>query len=371
MSSSIQAHGVLQLQPRGNGFLRDFQRSFQPAGDDVRVGPALIRQFGLVEGCEVTGVAQRGQHGPELTTVERICDLTPEQWSGRTRFERLVAINPYKRLEISKSGLPAMRLVELIAPIGLGTRMLIAAPPKSGKTILLEQLATAIHSAEPEARLILLLIDERPEEVTHFRRSVPGEVLASSNDQSIDEHVALTELTMAWVRCQLECGRHVILLIDSLTRLARAFNLNTGRGGASRTLSGGLDARALEMPRRLFGLARTIEHGGSVTVIATALVDTGSRMDDYIYEEFKSTGNSELMLDRGLAEARIYPAIHVSASGTRKEELLYTAEQGEKLALLRRALAGRDPARAVQGLLRLFEKSASNDELLQRLKAKA
>ena len=242
------------------------------------------------------------------------------------------------------------------------------APPKTGKTILLEQMAIAIHAAAPEARIIVLLIDERPEEVTHFRRTVPAEVLASSNDQAIADHVNLAEVTMALIRCELECGRDVVVLIDSITRMTRAYNL--AGSGVNRTMSGGIDAKALEIPRRFFGLARNIEHGGSVTVIATALVQTGSRMDDLIFEEFKSTGNSELVLDRNLAEARVYPAINLLASGTRKEELLYAPAENQRLALLRRALASRDPKSAMLGLLNLLKKEPSNDELLRRLKSK-
>ncbi len=261
-----------------------------------------------------------------------------------------------------------MRVVELIAPFGKGTRGLIVAPPKAGKTQLLEEMTHALHASAPDARIILLLIDERPEEVTHFRRTVPAEVFASSNDQSLTDHTRLAEITMAHVRCELECGRDVVVLIDSLTRMTRAFNL-AGRG-AMRTMSGGIDARAFEIPRRFFGLARNIEKGGSVTVIATALVETGSRMDDLIFEEFKATGNSELKLDRALAEARIFPAINIKASGTRKEELLYTPAEMEKLTLLRRALADRDSKSALTGLLKLLEKAPTNEELLRRLKRK-
>nr|HMN27164.1 transcription termination factor Rho [Caldilineaceae bacterium] len=233
---------------------------------------------------------------------------------------------------------------------------------------LLEQIARVIHTTEPETRIIVLLIDERPEEVTHFRRAVAAEVLASSNDQGLESHVILAELAMAHIRCELECGRSIVLLVDSITRLVRAFNL-AGRG-ANRTLSGGLDAKALELPRRLFGLARNIEHGGAVTVLATALIETGSRMDDHIFEEFKSTGNSEIVLDRKLAEARLFPAINILASGTRKEELLYTADEMQRLIRLRRWLAGYEPKLALSELLKLLERTASNEELLRRLKFK-
>jgi transcription termination factor Rho len=363
---SQTASGVLEVLPRGGGLLRDPALSFQPGADDVAVPLPLIREYGLVAGATVTGSTRSGKKRPELATVDTICGLTPEQFKERTRFDRLVAINPNDRFHLGQSGDPSMRVVELISPIGKGTRGLIVAPPQAGKTQILEGIANAIHTVEPETRIILLLIDERPEEVTHFRRHVPGEVLASSNDQSIESHTKLAELTMAHVRTELECGRDVVVLVDSITRLVRAFNLSGS--GARRTMSGGIDAKALEIPRRFFGLARNIEKGGSVTVIATALIETGSRMDDYVFEEFKSTGNSEIVLDRSLAEARIFPAINILASGTRKEELLDTADEVQRLAALRRWLAKGTPKAAMVGLLKLIEMTQSNEELLQRLK---
>ncbi|MBE2238699.1 MAG: transcription termination factor Rho [Caldilineaceae bacterium] len=360
--------GVLQIMPQGNGYLRDPLHAFAPSPADILAPAELIRTYGLVNGAEVKGIAGTTAQGQQLVSIEQICGLAPEHFAHRKPFEQLTAIDPNERLRLGDSGVMSMRVAELIAPIGKGTRGLIVAPPKAGKTQLLEEMTHAIHASAPDARLILLLIDERPEEVTHFRRTVPAEVFASSNDQSLTDHTRLAEMTMAHVRCELECGRDVVVLIDSLTRMTRAFNL-TGRG-ANRTMSGGIDARAFEAPRRFFGLARNIEKGGSVTVIATALIETGSRMDDLIFEEFKATGNSELVLDRALAEARIFPAINIKASGTRKEELLYTPAEMEKLHLLRRALADRDGKRAMTGLLKLLEKAATNDELLRRLKRK-
>ena len=275
---SDHTSGVLQLLRQGGGFLRDPLVSFQPTSVDVFVPQKLIQQHGLVEGAVVAGPTQRGTKNDQLADVESVCGLPPDRFAARTRFERLVAIDPNERFRLGDSGDLSMRIYELIAPIGKGTRGLIVAPPKSGKTILLEQIARSIRLCAPQTRILVLLVDERPEEVTHFRRSVEAEVLASSNDQSIDAHVNLAELTLAHIRCELECGRDVVVLIDSITRLSRAFNL--AGSGANRTLSGGLDAKALEIPRRFFGLARNIERGGSVTVIATALVQTGSRMDD-------------------------------------------------------------------------------------------
>lgn len=372
--------GIFQRTGRSGGVLRDPDLSLQPTPTDPFVPAKLIHQHGLVDGATVTGTLRRGRSGDELTTVEQISGLTPEQFRQRPAFEKLVAISPNQRFDLSVTGETAMRVVDLIAPVGKGTRGLIVAPPKSGKTILLEQIAQAIYAGgyagDGGTRLILLLIDERPEEVTHFRRLVAqfakttgkpaAEVFASSNDQSLQEHVALAELTMAHVRVELECGRHVVVLVDSLTRLVRAFNLQGA--GARRTLSGGIDAAALEIPRRFFGLARNIEGGGSITIIATVLVETGSRMDDLIFQEFKGTGNSELVLDRTLAEARLFPAINLLASGTRKEELLYSADDVARLAKLRRWLAGGRPKAAMEGLLKLMSQTQTNAELLQRIR---
>jgi transcription termination factor Rho len=297
-----------------------------------------------------------------------VCGLTPEVFQKRTPFRDLIAIDPRERFNLAASGETSMRLIDLVAPIGKGTRGLIVAPPQAGKTTLLEQFARAIRAAHPETRLILLLIDERPEEVTHFRRAIAGaELFASSSDQPVREHVELSELMLAHNRTELECGRDVVVLVDSLTRLVRAFNLRGARAGQSRTLSGGVEAEALQIPRRFFGLARNIENGGSVTILATVLVDTGSRMDQFIYEEFKGTGNSEIVLDRSLAEAYIFPAINLPASSTRKEERLYSLDNSQRLARLRRALAGRPPREAMEHLLNLLAKYPTNEDLLQSI----
>ena len=364
--NAIAVSGVLEPLERGGGFLRQAKYSFQPSHEDVWVSPPLIRQNGLVAGAEVSGAAQQGNRNLELLSVGTVCGLSPEAFKARTPFDKLVAVSPDRRLRLGDGGNVSMRIVDLVAPMGHGTRGLIVAQPKSGKTQLLEEMAEAIHAHEPETRIIVLLIDERPEEVTYFRRNVQAEVLASSSDNPIDSHVRLAELCLAHVRCELECGRHVVVLVDSLTRLARAFN--QAGVGSRRTLSGGLDARALEVPRRFFGLARNIENGGSVTVIATAMVNTGSRMDDYIFEEFKGTGNSEIVLDRTLADQRIFPAIRVGGSGTRRDELLYTSEETAWIAALRKRLVGVEPALAMKGLLSLVGRSASNEKLMAEFK---
>ncbi len=356
--------GVLKLDARG-GVLLDPARSLRPSGSDPVVPANLVRTFALVEGAMVAGPTRRRGAVLELTDVATVCDRTAEAFAARTRFDRLIAIDPHARFDLGASTDPSMRAIDLLAPIGKGTRGLVVAPPKAGKTTLLGKIAATIAAVAPETRLIMLLIDERPEEVTHFRRHIPAEVIASSSDQPTREHIALLELMLAHIRTELECGRDVVVLLDSLTRLARASNLETR--GRSRSLSGGMEAGALEMPRRFFGLARNVENGGSVTIIASILVDTGSRMDQVIFEEFKSTGNSEIVLDRALAQANIYPAIDIGASGTRKEEQLYPPEDAARIRALRRALASYKPREAMLGLLRLFEQYPTNEALLSSM----
>jgi len=360
---SVSTTGVLELLQKGGGFLRNPARSFQLTEDDPFVPQKLAQKYKLVTGALVTGPVQKGRKGPVLADVESICGLSPADFHRRPPFKQLLAINPEGRFHLGDSGNPAMRIIELMAPIARGTRGLIVSPPKSGKTTLLEDLAKAIYADAPETRIVALLIDERPEEVTHFRRQVPAEVLASSSDQSVKSHVRLAEMTMAQVRCEVECGHDVVVLVDSITRMGRAFNQHGT--GSRRTLSGGLDSRALEIPRQFFGMARNVEDGGSVTVIATALVDTGSRMDDMIFEEFKGTGNSEVVLDRTLAESRIFPAINLRSSGTRRDDLLYTEEEMSALNLLRRRAVDASARPAMEGMLRLLEKFPTNAELLQ------
>jgi transcription termination factor Rho len=358
--------GIIQKAKRGAGTLLDPAQPWDP----VHVPARLVREYQLVEGAAVAGPVQSGSHGPELAGVTSICGLSPQAFQSRTPFSRLVAISPDERFDLGASGEPAMRIMDLVAPVGKGTRGLIVAPPKAGKTTMLEQLANAIHGSEPETRIVLLLIDERPEEVTHFRRAVTAEVFASSADQSLKKHVDLSELMLAHIRTELECGHDVVVLVDSLTRMARTFNLAGSGRGRGRSLSGGLDAGAMEIPRRFFGLARNIENGGSVTILATILVDTGSRLDQVVFEEFKGTGNSEIVLDRDLAEARVFPAINLTASGTRRAELLYSPEEMRKLDWLRRALAERDSEAAMDALLRLMDKYPTNEALLDSIRIK-
>jgi transcription termination factor Rho len=358
---SETASGILIHSRKGAGWLRDPAYPLERGPDDLHVPSRLIQQHTLPEGAVLTGVVRRGRKGPYLNSIEEICGLDSEAFRARIPFQRLVAIDPDRRFYLAKSGDPGMRIIDLMAPIGKGTRGLIVSPPKAGKTMLLEQIGAAIHATEPETRLIAFLVDERPEEVTHFRRATKAEVVASSSDHSVKYQTDLSRLMLARIRTELECGRDLVLLIDSITRMGRSFNLQRGSG---RTLSGGLDAGALEIPRRFFGLARNIENGGSITILATALIDTGSRMDQLIYEEFKGTGNCEIVLDRSLAQAYIFPAIDLNASGTRKEHLLQSRDEIQRIARLRRGLAGRGSRDAMETLLRLLRKYPNNEELL-------
>ncbi|MBI5135855.1 MAG: transcription termination factor Rho [Nitrospirae bacterium] len=353
--------GILQLTKKA-GVLRDPRRSFRPDPSDPVVPRPLIDRFALVEGARVSGPCRWGGRGPELTGVDMVCGLAPGDFKRRTGYADLVAISPTARFNLGAAGDMSMRVVDIVAPIGKGTRGLIASPPKAGKTEIIKGMAQGIRAGHPDTRIIVLLIDERPEEVTMFRRAVDAEVLSSSSDQSPREHVELAELTLAHVRCELECGHDVVLLVDSLTRMGRAFNLKGS--GSGRTMSGGVDAGALEVPRRFFGLARNIEGGGSVTIIATALIDTGSRMDDLIFEEFKGTGNSEIVLDRRLAEQRVFPAIDIAASGTRREAELFSPDDAERIAMIRKTLAERRAEDAVTALVKALEKHPDNAAFL-------
>ncbi len=357
--------GVLEVFQRRGGYLRDPARSFAPGPGDPFVPEQVIARFGLVTGAQVSGPAQPGKQGPRLEGVESICGLAPEAYSARTPFTKLVATNPDCRFRLGTGGNASMRIVDLFAPIGRGTRGLIVSPPKAGKTQLLEDFATAILADAPDTRVVVLLVDERPEEVTHFRRKVPAEVLASSSDQSLEDHVQLATLCMAKVRCELECGHHVVVLVDSLTRMGRAFNAAGSDSG--RTMSGGLDSRALEIPRKFFGMARNVENGGSITVLATALIETGSRMDDMIFEEFKGTGNSELVLDRSLADQRVFPAINISKTGTRRDELLHSKTEIDAINRLRRRALDLPPKQAIVDLLKALEQWPTNEELLKQV----
>ncbi len=358
--------GILVVKKDGSGMLRDPQSFWKTRDKLANVLRSDVRALRLVTGARIEGVVERDRKfGKAVRRIHRVCGLPPDQFARRRPFDQLVSIDPEERFHIGRSERMTMRVMDLFCPIGKGTRGLIVSPPKAGKTTILEDLANAILAEHASARVIALLVDERPEEVTTFRRSTEAEVWASNMDQSYSDHVALVNLALAHVRCELECGADVVVVCDSLTRMARAFNVEGG--GSGRTMTGGLDASAMQIPRRFFGLARNIEDGGSVTVLATALVDTGSRMDNLIFEEFKGTGNSEIVLDRALSELRIFPAININASGTRREEKLYTEFELKMIRRLRRVLADQKPEEMMTRLLALMRRSETNEEFLADL----
>jgi len=364
------AQGVLELQEKGYGFLRQAERDFRPTGTDVFVPPGLVAKYRLKMGVTLLGHIQPDKkgRGQQLADVTEICGQPPEAYVGLTPFDRLTVIDPVDVLWLETGPEPmTTRVVDLLTPIGRGQRALIVSPPRAGKTILLEHMAAAVKKNYPDVHVMMLLVDERPEEVTHFRRSTGAEVLASSNDLEVEQHVRLARMAFARAKVEVEFGRDVVLFMDSLTRLGRAFNKAIPSSG--RTMSGGVDIRALEEPKRLFGAARKIENGGSLTVVATCLVDTGSRMDELIFQEFKGTGNMELVLSRELSERRLYPAIDILASGTRKEERLVSADELKKRYAIRRRLAGSKPQEALESLLAALAKYPSNRELLAALSA--
>jgi transcription termination factor Rho len=329
----------------------------------------IARDNGLRDGTEIEGLARDGGNGRRvLVEVTKAGGMEPEKYKALPHFMDLVSINPSEAFELSGEGSEiSLRVIDIIAPVGKGQRGLIVSPPKAGKTTLLEHLGKAIVQRHPDVHLILLLVDERPEEVTHFRRVVPAEVLASTSDSSSDSHIRLSRLAIERAKRLVEAGRHVVILLDSLTRLGRASNREMGPGG--RTMSGGVDNRALQFPRQFFGAARNCEGSGSLTILATALIDTGSRMDEVIFQEFKGTGNMELILDRAIADRRIFPAVDVLKSGTRREELLVPPEELAKRHLLRRALADLSAVEAAQFLIEKLQKTPSNAVFLGNLVA--
>ncbi len=343
---------MLELSDRGFGFLRLTRRMYHPTPDDVFVPPALIRDAKLREGLRLSGgVSPTRNGGLELTRIDAINGHPIDVYERLTPLEDLTPTDPDERLRFATGQEPmTTRVVDLVTPIGKGQRALIVAPPRTGKTVLLQHMAHGISENHPEVVLKVLLIDERPEEVTDMKRTVRGEVVASSSDMNSDAHVRVAELVLEQSRREVEFGHDVVIFLDSLTRLGRAYNRETGNSG--RTLSGGIDSRALERPKRIFGAARNIEHGGSLTIIATALIDTGSRMDEVIFQEFKGTGNMEMVLDRTIADMRIWPAVDVRLSGTRKEEKLYTADELPRIRELRRLVSPLDPLAAIQEILK-------------------
>lgn len=366
----LYGEGVLEVLPDGFGFLRSPYYNYLPSTEDIYVSPAQIRRFDLRKGDTLYGSIRAPKEKEKyfaMLKVEKINGKTFEQTRDRVLFETLTPLYPDTRLvmETTKERL-STRVLDLASPIGKGQRALIVAPPKSGKTILMQHIANAIENNNPEVALMVLLIDERPEEVTDMIRTVKGEVIASTFDEPPERHVQIADMAIEKARRLVECGYDVVILLDNITRLARAYN--TVQPHSGKILTGGVDANALHKPKRFFGAARNIEGGGSLTIIATALIDTGSRMDEVIFEEFKGTGNMELVLDRRLADRRIWPAIDVIKSGTRKEELLYHPEELEKIYLLRQGLADLTPVDAMNLLTSRLKKTASNAEFLLSMK---
>jgi transcription termination factor Rho len=369
----VPCTGLLDLRDEGYGFLRT--SGYLASSSDVYVSITQVRRYGLRKGDTVEGAfrpAANNEKYPALVKVDTVAGISPDDARNRPRFENLTPLFPDEKLSLEVPGDPAnvtARIVDLISPIGKGQRGMIVSPPKAGKTTILKQIAHSIEANNPEVHLMILLVDERPEEVTDWRRSVKGEVIASTFDRPSDEHTQVAELAIERAKRLLELGRHVVIVLDGITRLARAYNL--AQPATGRIMSGGIDTGALYPPKKFFGSARNIEEGGSLTILATALVETGSRMDEVIFEEFKGTGNMELRLDRKLAERRIYPALDVNASSTRHEELLFDRNQLQQVWKLRRVLnALSADGNAAAGLELLVDKirtTRSNDQFLSEI----
>ncbi len=362
----IFSSGVLEILPDGFGFLRSPNYNYLPCPDDIYVSPSQIRKFDLRTGDIVNGQVRPPKEGERyfaLLKVEAVNHENPEDSKVKVNFDNLTPIYPNQRIVLETSPKEmSTRIMDLLTPIGKGQRGLIVAPPYSGKTVLLQKIANAITTNNPEVVLIVLLIDERPEEVTDMQRSVKGEVISSTFDEPADRHIQVAEIVMEKAKRQVEHRRDVVILLDSITRLARAYNTVEPHSG--RVLTGGLDANALHKPKRFFGSARGIEEGGSLTIIGTCLIETGSRMDDVIFEEFKGTGNMELTMDRNLFQRRIYPAIDIRRSNTRREELLVAPDELQKIWVLRKVLNEMDPVQSMELLIDRLSKTKSNKDFL-------
>lgn len=367
--------GLLEMHPNGYGFMRSPENNYSRERTDPFVPGTMIEKFNLRPGVMIKGMVQPGrrQQGPRLREIVDIDGIDPDEYMEVKSFDSLTPINPEYWYKLETGPTPiTTRVMDLLTPLGKGQRALIVAPPRSGKTIMLQNISHGISTNHPDSKLIVLLVDERPEEVTDMRRNVDGEVVASSLDEDIESHVRLSQLIIERCKRLAEMGRDVFLLLDSITRLARAFNKwvgKSGRGGS--TMSGGLDIKAMDIPKKLFATARCFEEGGSLTIVGTALVDTGSRMDELIFQEFKGTGNMELALDRRLADRRIWPAIDISLSGTRREELLHDPQTLHAVTMLRRTLTSMNPVDAMEQLTRQLGKFKTNAEFIQLISGKA
>jgi transcription termination factor Rho len=364
--------GYLWRREDGKAFLITAGSRFHPTGEDPVVDPGLLSRWHLESGLRIGASVQppNGHQRPTVSDINTIEGLTPDEYRQKAMpFSDLTSIDPTPRFKLeTEPEILEPRVIDLMAPIGKGQRCLIVAPPKAGKTTLLQQLAHAIAVNHPEVQIFVLLVDERPEEVTDWKRNIiKGEVYASSSDESVQSHIEVSEMVLERSRRLVELGQDVVVFMDSLTRMSRAYNNNQKSSG--RILSGGIDARTMEKPRRFFGSARNIEHGGSLTIVATCLVDTGSRMDEVIFQEFKGTGNMEIVLTRDLFERRIFPCMNIPQSGTRKEEKLYPREEVERIYLLRRALAALPPHEAMQALLSKLKQYRTNADFLANIQA--
>ena len=371
----VLGDGVLDILQEGYGFLRSSNDSYVSGPDDIYVSPNQIRRFNLLTGDVVTGKIRAPKKGEKyfaLVKVSEVNEDSPESVRNRIPFSSLTPLHPNERLglELGNGGTEDItaRVIDLVAPIGKGQRGLLVAPPKAGKTMILQNIASSIAVNHPECELIVLLIDERPEEVTEMERTVRGEVISSTFDEPAKRHVQIAEIVIEKAKRRAEQGKDVIILLDSITRLARAYN--TVAPSSGKVLTGGVDANALQRPKRFFGAARNIENGGSITIIATALVETGSKMDEVIYQEFKGTGNMELHLERRLSEKRIFPAININASGTRREELMTDEQELQKMWILRKILHPMDTVEAAEFLIERLKFSKTNDEFFDSMKQK-
>ena len=369
---TITGEGVIEVLPDGFGFLRSADSNYLPGPDDIYVSPNQVRRFGLRTGDTVEGEIRGPKSGERYFVLVKCSTINfeePEKVRQRINFDNLTPLYPEEKLKIEfddpKENDRTTRVIDLISPLGKGQRALIVAPPRSGKTVMLQHIAHAIAENNPEVYLIVLLIDERPEEVTDMQRSVNGEVISSTFDEPASRHVAVTEMVLEKAKRLVEYKRDVVILLDSITRLARAYNTVVPSSG--KVLTGGVDANALQKPKRFFGAARNIEEGGSLSIIATALIDTGSRMDEVIFEEFKGTGNSEIVLERKLADKRIWPAIDIGKSGTRKEELLVNRQDLQKMWVLRRVLMPMGAQDAMEFLINKLKESKNNADFFQAM----
>jgi transcription termination factor Rho len=364
--------GVLEIPPAmgGYGFVRKLDHEFSKTVKDPFLSPDLISYYDLRQGLIIEGELDQDIKGNlKVGSIEKINDKSPDLWTQLPRYEHQTPIMPVEQITLAKTADEIdLRVVDLIAPIGKGQRAIIVAPPRTGKTVLLKRIAHAIDEYHPDIHLAVLLVDERPEEVTDFMRTTKGRVFASSNDKPTESHVRISEMALSYAKRRAEAGEDAVLLIDSLTRLGRAYNAAAANSG--RTMSGGMDIRALEIPKKIFGSARKIEGGGSLTIIATCLVETNSRMDDLIFEEFKGTGNMELVLDRELANDRVFPAINIASSGTRNEERFIEGSLDER-NMVRRYLLKKSPKESMTSLLQVLSRTHSNAELLNQISALA